>query len=45
MDPNSHMGPVVSKEQLATVENYVKLGKQEGAEVDHRREARRSEGI
>jgi aldehyde dehydrogenase (NAD+) len=33
MDPTSHMGPVVSKEQLATVEYYVKLGKEEGAEV------------
>ncbi len=27
------MGPVVSKEQLATIEYYVKLGKEEGAEV------------
>jgi acyl-CoA reductase-like NAD-dependent aldehyde dehydrogenase/alcohol dehydrogenase class IV len=33
LDPTSHMGPVVSKEQLATVEHYVKLGKEEGAEV------------
>ncbi|MGD0947476.1 MAG: aldehyde dehydrogenase family protein [Candidatus Binatia bacterium] len=33
MDIASHMGPVVSKEQLATVEHYVQLGKQEGAEV------------
>ena len=33
LDPTSHMGPVVSKEQLATVEYYVKLGKEEGAEL------------
>jgi aldehyde dehydrogenase (NAD+) len=33
MDIASHMGPVVSKEQLATVEHYVQLGKEEGAEV------------
>jgi aldehyde dehydrogenase (NAD+) len=33
LDPTSHIGPVVSKEQLATVEGYVKLGKEEGAEV------------
>ena len=33
MDPTSHMGPLVSKEQLAKVEHYVKLGKDEGAEL------------
>ncbi|HEX7364841.1 MAG TPA: aldehyde dehydrogenase family protein [Dehalococcoidia bacterium] len=33
MDPTSHMGPLVSKQQLATVENYVKVGKDEGAEI------------
>jgi aldehyde dehydrogenase (NAD+) len=33
MDPSSHMGPLVSKEQLATVERYVKIGKEEGAEL------------
>ncbi len=33
LDPTSHMGPIVSKEQLATVEYYVKLGKEEGAEL------------
>jgi len=33
LDPTSHMGPVVSKEQLATVEHYVKLGKEEGAQL------------
>jgi aldehyde dehydrogenase (NAD+) len=33
MDPTSHMGPLVSKQQLATVENYVKIGKEEGAEL------------
>lgn len=31
LDPTSHMGPVVSKEQLATVERYVEIGKNEGA--------------
>ena len=33
LDPTSHMGPVVSKEQLATVERYVQIGKEEGAEL------------
>jgi aldehyde dehydrogenase (NAD+) len=33
MDPTSHMGPLVSKAQLATVERYIKLGKEEGAEL------------
>ena len=33
MDPTSHMGPLVSKEQLATVERYVKIGREEGAEL------------
>ncbi|MGA7677651.1 MAG: aldehyde dehydrogenase family protein [Dehalococcoidia bacterium] len=33
MDPTSHIGPLISKEQLATVERYVKLGKEEGAEL------------
>lgn len=33
LDPQSHQGPLVSKEQLATVEGYVKLGKEEGAEL------------
>ncbi len=33
MDPATHMGPVASKEQLATVERYVKLGIEEGAEL------------
>jgi acyl-CoA reductase-like NAD-dependent aldehyde dehydrogenase/alcohol dehydrogenase class IV len=33
MDPTSHMGPLVSKAQLATVERYVKLGQEEGAEL------------
>ncbi|MDI6856714.1 MAG: aldehyde dehydrogenase family protein [Dehalococcoidia bacterium] len=31
LDPTSHLGPLVSKEQLATVERYVALGKEEGA--------------
>jgi acyl-CoA reductase-like NAD-dependent aldehyde dehydrogenase/alcohol dehydrogenase class IV len=33
MDPASHMGPLVSKQQLATVERYVKIGKDEGAKL------------
>ena len=33
LDPKSHLGPLVSKEQLATVERYVKIGKEEGAEL------------
>ena len=33
MDINSHIGPLVSKEQLATVERYVAIGKEEGAEL------------
>lgn len=33
LDPTSHMGPLVSKEQLSIVEGYVKLGKEEGAEL------------
>ena len=33
LDPTSHMGPLVSKQQLATVERYVKIGKEEGAKL------------
>ncbi len=33
LDPASHMGPLVSKQQLATVERYVKIGKDEGAKL------------
>jgi aldehyde dehydrogenase (NAD+) len=33
MNPTSHLGPLVSREQLATVEGYVKIGKEEGAEL------------
>ncbi|MFZ1035732.1 MAG: aldehyde dehydrogenase family protein, partial [Smithella sp.] len=33
LDPNSHLGPLVSLEQLATVESYVKIGKAEGAKL------------
>jgi aldehyde dehydrogenase (NAD+) len=33
MERTSHMGPLVSKQQLATVERYVDLGKKEGAEL------------
>ena len=31
--PNSHLGPLVSAAQLATVDGYVRLGIEEGAEV------------
>ncbi|HQL00713.1 MAG TPA: aldehyde dehydrogenase family protein [Smithellaceae bacterium] len=33
LDPTSHLGPLVSREQLATVESYVKIGKDEGAQL------------
>jgi aldehyde dehydrogenase (NAD+) len=33
MDPTSHIGPLISKQQVTTVENYVKVGKDEGAEL------------
>jgi len=33
LDPSSHLGPLVSREQLATVEGYVKIGQEEGAEI------------
>ncbi len=42
LQPASHLGPLVNEVQLATVERYVKLGKQEGAELltgGHRAEA------
>ena len=31
--PNTHMGPLVSHEQVATVDGYVQVGKKEGAEL------------
>ena len=33
MDPSTHIGPLVSKQHLTKVESYVKLGKEEGAEL------------
>ena len=33
LQPTSHLGPLVNEVQLATVERYVKLGKEEGAEM------------
>ena len=33
LDPNSHLGPLVSREQLTTVDGYVKLGCEEGAQL------------
>jgi aldehyde dehydrogenase (NAD+) len=31
--PTSHLGPLVSAQQLATVERYVKIGQEEGAQL------------
>jgi aldehyde dehydrogenase (NAD+) len=31
--PTSHMGPLINAQQLATVETYVKIGREEGAEI------------
>jgi acyl-CoA reductase-like NAD-dependent aldehyde dehydrogenase/alcohol dehydrogenase class IV len=33
LDPTSHQGPLVSKEQLSTIERYVRIGKEEGAKL------------
>ena len=33
LDPSSHLGPLVGGDQMAKVEGYVKLGREEGAEV------------
>jgi len=33
LDGNSHMGPLVNGQQMATVENYVRIGKEEGARL------------
>lgn len=33
LDPASHLGPLVSKQQLATVDRYVQIGKEEGAKL------------
>ena len=33
LDPASHLGPLVSEQQLATVDGYVKIGKEEGADL------------
>jgi aldehyde dehydrogenase (NAD+) len=33
MERTSHLGPLISEQQFATVERYVKLGKEEGAEL------------
>lgn len=33
LDPTTHLGPLASREQLATVESYVKIGKAEGAKL------------
>jgi aldehyde dehydrogenase (NAD+) len=33
LDPTSHIGPLVSKQQLAKVERYVKMGEDEGAQL------------
>jgi phenylacetaldehyde dehydrogenase len=33
LDPETEMGPVISKEQYDSIGNYLKLGREEGAEV------------
>jgi len=33
LDPDTQMGPLISQEQLERVEQYVEIGKQEGAEL------------
>jgi acyl-CoA reductase-like NAD-dependent aldehyde dehydrogenase/alcohol dehydrogenase class IV len=33
LDPTSHLGPLVNREQLETAERYVKIGKEEGAKL------------
>ncbi len=33
LDANSHMGPLVSAQQMATVEKYVAIGREEGARI------------
>jgi aldehyde dehydrogenase (NAD+) len=33
MERTSHLGPLISEQQFATVERYVQLGKEEGAEL------------
>jgi len=33
LDPLAHLGPLVSRQQLATIESYVRLGRDEGAKL------------
>lgn len=33
LDPSSHLGPLANAEQLATVERYVQIGREEGAQL------------
>ena len=43
--PGTHQGPLVSADQLATVEGYVRVGIDEGRGTRHRRHARPSTGF
>ncbi len=45
LDPSSHQGPLVNATQLATVEQYVELGKQEGARLVTGGERAQVEGL
>ncbi|MCF8110852.1 MAG: aldehyde dehydrogenase family protein [Desulfobacteraceae bacterium] len=45
LDPASHQGPLVNETQLATVERYVELGRQEGATLVTGGERARVEGL
>lgn len=45
LDPASHLGPLVSATQLATVERYVALGKEEGARLVTGGERAKVEGL
>ena len=42
LDPATQVGPQVSQSQRETIERYVKIGRDEGAEAPHRRRAARA---
>ncbi len=43
--PDSHMGPLISAQQLSTVEDYVRIGKEEGADLVFGGNRTQAEGI
>ncbi|MFP4158916.1 MAG: aldehyde dehydrogenase family protein [Desulfobacterales bacterium] len=45
LDPSSHQGPLANARQLATVEDYVELGKKEGARLVTGGKRARPEGL